>query len=302
MVGPDPRHGARFAVPARLRGRARRTARATTERRDPARNPTVGTPDRCRGDLDGRTGMAHGAHRQRRGVPVVPRRRGQPEVDPAGQPEHRAVARLRHGVERAHRLDEPDPGDGRSVHRHLLRRFAGPEQPAAPHRDDSVHSGVRIRRHRWPVRCADHQGRTGALTSQGVHMTTTPLTPADRTPEQPSAVPASHEAASPVRGEGPAAAALLGAGVGAFVLGLLTTLAEASTSIKDSLTLSDSVGPLSGKTTYAVVVWLVAWAVLHFTVGRRARLTTQVLTVVVVLFGLGLLGTFPIFFQLFAAE
>ncbi len=130
-------------------------------------------------------------------------------------------------------------------------------------------------------------------------MTTTPLTPADRAPE---GVPATHEAASPVPGEGPAAAALLGAGVGAFTLGLLTTLAEASTSIKDSLTLSDAVGPLSGKTTYAVVVWLAAWAVLHFTVGRRARLTTQVLTVVVVLFGLGLLGTFPIFFQLFAAE
>jgi hypothetical protein len=133
-------------------------------------------------------------------------------------------------------------------------------------------------------------------------MTTTPLTPADRAPEEPSGMPATHAAPPATRGEGPAAAALLGAGVGAFTLGLLTTLAEASMSIKDSLTLSDSVGPLSGKTTYAVVVWLVVWAVLHFTVGRRARLTTQVLTVVVVLFGLGLIGTFPIFFQLFAAE
>jgi hypothetical protein len=133
-------------------------------------------------------------------------------------------------------------------------------------------------------------------------MTTTPLTPADRAPQQPSGAPATEVARPRERGEGPAAAALLGAGIGAFTLGLLTTLAEASTSIKDSLALSDAVGPLSGKTTYAVIVWLVAWAVLHVTVGRRVRLTGQVLTVAVVLFALGLIGTFPIFFQLFAAE
>lgn len=102
--------------------------------------------------------------------------------------------------------------------------------------------------------------------------------------------------------EGPAAAALLAAGIGAVVLGLLTTLAEASTTIKDSLALTDAVGPLSGKISYAVIAWLVAWAILHPTVGRRARLSASVLIVTAVLIVLGLLGTFPIFFQLFFAE
>ena len=41
--------------------------------------------------------------------------------------------------------------------------------------------------------------------------------------------------AQDTRIEGTAAAALLAAGVGAFVLGLLTTLAEASTGMKDFL-------------------------------------------------------------------
>jgi hypothetical protein len=101
--------------------------------------------------------------------------------------------------------------------------------------------------------------------------------------------------------EGPAAVALLAAGVGGFTLGLLTTLAEASTSVKDTLVIVEEVGPLSGKTTYAVVVWLIAWVVLHLAARRRLSLSPVVLTVSLVLLALGVLGTFPIFFQLFAS-
>ena len=61
-------------------------------------------------------------------------------------------------------------------------------------------------------------------------------------------------------------------------------------------------GPLSGKTTFAVVVWLVAWAVLHLALRARARLTNGVLVTTGILIALGLLGTFPVFFQLFASE
>lgn len=106
----------------------------------------------------------------------------------------------------------------------------------------------------------------------------------------------------PDRPEGPAAVALLAAAFGAFVLGLLTTLAEMSESVKEALALSEPVGPLSGKTTFAVVGWLVAWIVLQLTAGSRLRLTRPVLATVAVLLGLGLLGTFPLFFELFAAE
>ncbi|MDP9868795.1 MULTISPECIES: hypothetical protein [Streptosporangium] len=99
--------------------------------------------------------------------------------------------------------------------------------------------------------------------------------------------------------EGPIAAAVLAAGAGSAALGLLTTLAEASTAVKKWLTWSDAVGPLSGKTTAAVLVWLVAWLVLHLRMRTGVYETRRALAVALVLIGLGVLGTFPAFFQLF---
>lgn len=100
--------------------------------------------------------------------------------------------------------------------------------------------------------------------------------------------------------EGPVAAAIIAGGVGALAVGLLTTLAEANTSIKDFLNVNDPVGPLSGKTIGGVIIWLVAWAVLHVIYKDKPFETRRALTVALVLIGLGILGTFPIFFQAFA--
>jgi hypothetical protein len=100
--------------------------------------------------------------------------------------------------------------------------------------------------------------------------------------------------------EGPVAAAFLAAGAGAFALGVLTTLAEASTSIKDFLNFYNPVGPLSGKTILAVVVWLVSWVVLHMAYRNKEVEHQKVVTALLLLIGLGVLGTFPIFFQVFA--
>lgn len=100
--------------------------------------------------------------------------------------------------------------------------------------------------------------------------------------------------------EGPVAAAILAGGVGALALGILTTVAEASTAFKDFLTVSDPVGPLSGKTIGAVVIWLVSWVVLHMMYRDKAVESRTPLTVALVLIALGVLGTFPIFFQAFA--
>src|SRR6266508_1162781 len=100
--------------------------------------------------------------------------------------------------------------------------------------------------------------------------------------------------------EGPAAAAVLGAGAGAFALGLATTVSEASTTVSGWFDLYSKVGPLSGKTIFAVAVWLISWAVLHLTMRYTGRLTRTVLTITGVLIGLGVLGTFPTFFDLFA--
>ena len=107
---------------------------------------------------------------------------------------------------------------------------------------------------------------------------------------------------SMVKPDGPAVAALLALGVGAVVLGLLTTLAQASTTVNGWLALNSAVGPLSGKTIFAVAAWLAAWAVLHLILRARARLTTGVLIMTGVLLFLGLLGTFPTFFEAFAAD
>ena len=100
--------------------------------------------------------------------------------------------------------------------------------------------------------------------------------------------------------EGPIAAAIIAGGVGAATLGVVTTLAEASEGIRSWLQWSDAVGPLSGKVLVAVGVWLVAWAVLHVALRRRPYETRRALVVSLVLIAVGVVGTFPTFFQLFA--
>jgi hypothetical protein len=103
-----------------------------------------------------------------------------------------------------------------------------------------------------------------------------------------------------MRIEGVAAAALLAAGLGAFALGLLTTLAEASTGISDFLQFNDRVGPLSGKTILATVAYFGALLVFWLLFRDRQLALRPVLVAAVVLLVLGLLGTFPTFFQAFA--
>lgn len=104
----------------------------------------------------------------------------------------------------------------------------------------------------------------------------------------------------PEKPEGPIAAAIIAGGVGAAALGLFTTLAEASEDIKDWLNWKSEVGPLAGKTIMAVIVWLVAWAILHVVLRGTASETRRAFTIAVALVAVGVLGTFPTFFQAFA--
>jgi hypothetical protein len=99
--------------------------------------------------------------------------------------------------------------------------------------------------------------------------------------------------------EGPIAAAILAGGVGALALGVVTTLVEAVASIKSALTLSTAVGPLSGKVVTAVAVWLLAWVVLHLFYRTKPYETRRALTIAGILVALGVVGTFPTFFQMF---
>ena len=94
------------------------------------------------------------------------------------------------------------------------------------------------------------------------------------------------------------AAAMLAAGIGCLALGLTTSLAQGSKAIGGMLNFYNPVGPLGGKTIVAMVVWLVAWGVLASKWKDRSANFGKVYTVTLILVGLGLLGTFPLFFDL----
>jgi hypothetical protein len=94
-------------------------------------------------------------------------------------------------------------------------------------------------------------------------------------------------------------AAMLAAGIGCLVLGLTTSLAQGSKDIGGLLNFYDPVGPLAGKTIVAVVVWLVAWGVLASKWKDRSADFGKMYKVTLILLGLGLLGTFPPFFDIF---
>jgi hypothetical protein len=86
-------------------------------------------------------------------------------------------------------------------------------------------------------------------------------------------------------------ASFLGAGIGAFAMGVIVLLGEAG--IFASPTLYAPAGGVSGRTTLATIVWLCAWALLHHrwkareVAPRRIYLATLTLTI------LGILATFP---------
>ncbi len=105
--------------------------------------------------------------------------------------------------------------------------------------------------------------------------------------------------------DGPAAAAMLAAGIGIFTLGLLTVLSEASVPVHDFLERFEfgrGVGPLAGKTILAVAAWAVSWVILALAWGGRDVNIKAWFTVSISLGILGALGTFPPIFLSFAPE
>jgi len=90
---------------------------------------------------------------------------------------------------------------------------------------------------------------------------------------------------------GSAMAAFFGAGIGAFAMGLVIILNEAG--IFAAPTLYGPAGGVSGRTTLATIVWLVAWAVLHHRWKGREIASRRIYPVSLALIGLGILATFP---------
>jgi hypothetical protein len=101
---------------------------------------------------------------------------------------------------------------------------------------------------------------------------------------------------------GPAVAALWAAGIGSFLLGVLVVWAEASASFAERLRFQDRVGPLSGKTTIAGIVFVAAWVLMAPVLWRRNIPWTPALIIAGALIAGGAIGTFPKFFELFAPE
>lgn len=90
---------------------------------------------------------------------------------------------------------------------------------------------------------------------------------------------------------GAAMASFLAAGIGAFALGLLVILNEAGLFAAPAV--YGPAGGVSGRTTFAVVIWLLAWAVLHRRWKGRQVATGRVYVATLFLIGLGVVLTFP---------
>jgi hypothetical protein len=98
---------------------------------------------------------------------------------------------------------------------------------------------------------------------------------------------------------GPGAATVVAAGIGTFTIGLMTTLAEASPSLKSALNWVNPAGPLSGKTGVGVIVWLIAWIVLHEAWKSKEVDFSRAFRWALALVIAGFLLTFPRVFDLF---
>jgi hypothetical protein len=101
---------------------------------------------------------------------------------------------------------------------------------------------------------------------------------------------------------GAACAAILAAGLGSALYGLIVLLAESNEAFRSLMILNTAVGPLSGKSTFGVLAWLAVWGVLHLLWRNKNLNFARVWTATLVLIGLSLVLTFPLFFMLFASE
>jgi hypothetical protein len=90
---------------------------------------------------------------------------------------------------------------------------------------------------------------------------------------------------------GAAMAAIMAGGIGAFAMGLFVILNEAGVFAAPAI--YGPSGGVSGRTTFAVVVWLIAWVVLHSRWKGRQVDSGRVFTMALILIGLGVLFTFP---------
>ena len=99
---------------------------------------------------------------------------------------------------------------------------------------------------------------------------------------------------------GKAAAALIAGGTGIALIGVFSTLAEVSAVFKTILTFNRSVGTLAGISIISLVLWGLFWWILGF-IWKDLNLNFgKVMICLRLLLIVGLTGTFPLFYKLFA--
>lgn len=90
---------------------------------------------------------------------------------------------------------------------------------------------------------------------------------------------------------GAAMAAVLGSGIGSFAMGAFVLLNEAGLFAAPAL--YGPAGGVTGRATFATIVWLLAWGVLHARWMSREVASGPVFTWTVLLVVLGIIATFP---------
>lgn len=94
---------------------------------------------------------------------------------------------------------------------------------------------------------------------------------------------------------GAAGAAILSACLGCCALGVLADIGDASKAAARLLTFSKATGPLSGVSTLAIAIWLIAWIVLHRFWRERVCAFLKVTVASSILLLIAFLLTFPPF-------
>ena len=95
---------------------------------------------------------------------------------------------------------------------------------------------------------------------------------------------------------GAALASFLAAGIGAFAVGVFVILNE--TGLFAVPALYGPAGGVSGRTTFAVIVWLGAWAALHRRWQARALAPQRIYVAALTLLVVGIVLCFPPVWQL----
>lgn len=136
-------------------------------------------------------------------------------------------------------------------------------------------------------------------------------------PKQSTAAPPKQSAAAPPKQSGrharppstgdtsisgSAAASVLACGIGCALFGIAVVAAETSEAVKTAFTLSQGVGPLSGKALIGSLAYFGGWLGLHRALRGRTVRTRTTMLVAGALVGISLLLTFPPVYQLWAAE